>query len=38
MASPNYRAVIESFQRAEEVAKKTTTKATGSAAEPALKK
>ena len=31
MASPNYRAVIESFQRAEEVAKKTTTKATGSA-------
>ena len=25
MVSPNYRAVIESFQKAEEVAKKTTT-------------
>jgi nicotinamidase-related amidase len=38
MVSPNYRAVMESFQRAEEVAKKTMPKATGSAAEPALKK
>jgi nicotinamidase-related amidase len=38
MVSPNYRAVMESFQRAEEVAKKTMTKPTGAAAEPALKK
>jgi hypothetical protein len=32
MVSPNYRAVIESFQRAEEVAKKTITTGTVSAA------
>ena len=38
MVSPNYRAVIESFQRAEEVAKKTITTGTVSAAEPALQK
>jgi nicotinamidase-related amidase len=36
MVSPNYRAVIESFERAKEVAKKTMTIGTVSAAEPAL--
>src|ERR1700683_1426087 len=38
MVSPNYRAVMESFQRAEEVARKTTPKVTGAPAEPALKR